>query len=56
MIADRSRTRAATAARRAAKTQRLVMELAPRLEHLDQEWLLALLDVVLGELQARRDP
>lgn len=56
VIVNRRRTSAATAARQRRKTEKLVMELSPRLEHLDGEWLAALLDVVLGELEARRDP
>lgn len=53
---DRRRTAAATEARRRRKTEKLVLELAPRLEHLDQAWLVALYEVVVGELVARRDP
>jgi hypothetical protein len=50
----RRRPVAAIAARRAAKARRLALELAPRLELLDDEWLEALLEVIAAELESRK--
>lgn len=55
VIVDRRRTSAATAARRRAKVQRMVFELALRLDELNDEWLAALAEVVAGEVEARRE-
>lgn len=47
------RTTAATAARRAQGARRLALDLAPRLQLLDDEWLCALARVVMCEVAAR---
>lgn len=44
----------AIAARRQAKAKRLALDLAPRLELLDTEWLEALAEVIRDELEVRR--
>jgi hypothetical protein len=44
----------AIAARRAAKAGGLALEIAPRLELLDDEWLEALLEVIAAELESRK--
>jgi hypothetical protein len=40
--------------RRQAKAKRLALEIAPRLELLDDEWLQALAGVISAELESRK--
>jgi hypothetical protein len=48
-----SRTGAATAARKRKRAERLASDLAPRVTLLDDQWLVALADVLTEEIAAR---